>query len=64
MAVGGTDVGSDPNQEVHDIVVASTDGIVERRDALVVGLARITHLERRRRLFINTVDLLLVAHKA
>ena len=48
MAVGGADIGSDANQEVHDVVVTSADGVVERRDALVVGLAGITHLERRR----------------
>ena len=48
MAVGGADVGSDPNQEVHHVVVASANGVVERRDALVIGLAGVSHLERRR----------------
>ena len=44
MAVGCADISSNANQEVHHVVVAPADGVVEGRDALVVGLAGVAHL--------------------
>lgn len=44
MAVWCTDIGSNANQEIHNIVVASTDGIVEGGDAFIVWLAGVVHL--------------------
>lgn len=44
MAVGGTGIGSGANQEIHHVVVATADRVVEAGDAFVVGLARVVHL--------------------
>jgi len=44
ITVRGIDVTAVLHQESHDVVVASTDGIVERRDSLVIGRTRVCHL--------------------
>lgn len=44
VAVWRADIGSGANQEVHHIVMASANGVVKGGDALVVGLAGVTHL--------------------
>lgn len=46
VAVWGADIGSDANQEIHNIVMAAADGIMKGSDAFIVGLARISHLRR------------------
>lgn len=46
MAVWCTDVGSDGDQEIHNIVMTSTNGIMKGSDAFIVGLARIIHLNK------------------
>lgn len=44
MAVRCTDINSNPNQEVHDIVMPKADGIMKGSDAFFIWLAGITHL--------------------
>lgn len=44
MAVRGVDVGARGDEEVHDGVVGTADGIVQGGDALLVGLAWVVHL--------------------
>lgn len=44
VAVLCSDIGSDANQEIHYIVMASADGIVKGSDAFIVGLAGVAHL--------------------
>lgn len=44
VAVWSADVCSDANQEVHHIVVSPTDGVMKCSDALIIGLAGVTHL--------------------
>lgn len=44
MAVWCTDVGSNSDQEVHNIVMASTDCIMKRSDAFIIRLAGVIHL--------------------
>lgn len=45
MAVWRADIGSNANQEIHHVVVAAADAVVKGSDALIVGLARVVHLE-------------------
>lgn len=54
MAVRGVDVGPNVDEEIHNVVVGPTDGIVEGGDALIVGLTGVIQLARKRR---NTVSL-------
>lgn len=44
MAVLCAGIGSRADQEVHHVVVAPANGVVKGSDALVVGLAGVTHL--------------------
>jgi hypothetical protein len=44
VAVRGVDVGARSDEEVHDGVVGTADGIVQGGDALLVGLAWVVHL--------------------
>lgn len=44
MAVWWTNIGSNANQEIHNIVMAPADGIVKGGDAFIVWLARVIHL--------------------
>lgn len=44
VTVGGIDVGTRPNEEVHDGVVGTADGIVQGGDALLIWLAGVIHL--------------------
>lgn len=44
VAVGGVDVGSRRNEEVYDGVVGAADGVVQGRDALLIGLTWVIHL--------------------
>lgn len=44
MAVRGVDVGARGDEEVHDGVVGTADGIVQGGDALLIGLAWVVHL--------------------
>lgn len=46
MTVRGADVGPNANQEVHHVVVPPADGVMQPRDAFIVGLAGIGHLWR------------------
>lgn len=46
VAVSSIYVHAKLHQELHDLRVAGAHGVVERRDALVVGQARVLHLER------------------
>lgn len=46
MAVWCTDVGSDADQEVYNIVMTSANSIMKGSDALIVGLARVIHLSK------------------
>lgn len=55
VAVWCADVGSGANQEVHHVVMASTDAVVKGGDALVVGLAGVTHLRETFRTYCNNM---------
>ena len=44
ITVRSVDVTAVLHQESYDVVVASTDGVVERRDSLVIGGTRVCHL--------------------
>lgn len=44
IAVGGVHVDPEVQQEPDDVVVAGADGVVQRRDPFVVGLAGVFHL--------------------
>lgn len=46
VAVRGVDIGPGRDEEVHDGVVGAADGVVQGGDALLVGLARVVHLDR------------------
>ena len=44
VAVGGVDIGPTGDEEVNDAVVGAADGVVQRRDVLVIGLAGVVQL--------------------
>lgn len=44
MAVLCAGIGTRADQEVHHVVVAPANGVVKGSDALIVGLAGVTHL--------------------
>lgn len=46
VAVGSIYVHTELHQELHDLRVAGAHGVVERRDAFIVGQARVLHLEQ------------------
>lgn len=46
IAVGSVDVHAEIQQEFDYVVVSRADGVVQRRDALIVGSAGILHLEK------------------
>lgn len=45
VAVGGVGVDPELHQKLDDLGVAGADGVVQRRDALVVRRARVVHLQ-------------------
>lgn len=44
ITVGGIHIDPKVQQELHDVVVAGADGVVQWGDAFVIGLARVFHL--------------------
>lgn len=44
MAVRGVNIGARGNEEVHNGVVGTADGVVQSGDALLIGLAWVIHL--------------------
>lgn len=48
VTVWCTDIGPDAYQKVYNYVVTPADGIVKSGDAFVVGLARVSHLQKDR----------------
>lgn len=48
MAVWGADVGTNAYEELHYGIVPTTDSIMKGGDALIVRLAWITHLTKKR----------------
>ena len=44
MAVRGVNIGAGGDEEVHNGVVGTADGVVQSGDALLIGLAWVIHL--------------------
>lgn len=44
ITVGSVHIDPKIQQELHDVVVAGADGVVQRGDPFVIGLARVFHL--------------------
>lgn len=44
MAVRGVNIGARGDEEVHNGIVGTADGIVQSGDALLIGLAWVIHL--------------------
>ena len=57
VTVWSADIGSNTNQDVHHVVMAATDGIVQGGDAFIVGLAGVAHLWKT---FLISLSLLLL----
>ena len=45
VAVGRVDVAAELDEVLDDVEVSGADGVVQRRDALVIRLRRVRHLQ-------------------
>lgn len=55
IAVGGVSIDAKLDQELDDLGVSGTDGVVQRGDALVIRRAGIVHLHQRPPLMIQSI---------